>query len=524
MRIDNRILVGKGENEACILPAMANRHGLIAGATGTGKTITLKVMAESFSDLGVPVFLADVKGDLSGCCEPGEMSEKIASRLRGVGIDPDTFPMQRYPVRFWDVYGEGGHPVRTTVSEMGAELLARLLGLSDVQTGVLSIAFRVADDNGWLLIDLKDLRAMVAYITEHANELLHQYGNISKQSAGAIQRALLQLEDAGGNQFFGEPAIELSDWMQTDEDGRGYINVFHCAKLYQSPLLYSTFMLWLLAELFEELPEVGDLEKPKLVFFFDEAHLLFSDAKKPLRDKVEQVVKLIRSKGVGVYFISQQPSDLPDPVLAQLSNRVQHALRAYTPAEQKAIKTAAATFRPNPAFKTEDALTELGTGEALVSFLDAKGRPSIVERCTILPPQSMMGMIDDERRKSEITADTLYGKYDEPVDNESAYEILTGKAQQEAQEKEEAAAREAEEKERERQEKEEAKAKEKAEKEEAKAKAQAEKEALREKAKKKKKTSSSALGKAASSAATSIGREVGKSLYRGLLGTLKKLF
>ena len=512
MRIDNRILVGKGETEAVILPEMANRHGMIAGATGTGKTITLKVMAESFSDLGVPVFLADVKGDLSGCCKAGEMTEKIASRLTNVGIDPETFSMQRYPVRFWDVYGEGGHPVRTTVSEMGAELLSRLLNLSDVQAGVLSIAFRVADDNGWLLIDLKDLRAMVAYITEHASELLHEYGNISKQSAGAIQRALLQLEDAGGNLFFGEPAIDLNDWMQTDEDGRGYINVFHCAKLYQSPLLYSTFMLWLLAELFEQLPEVGDLEKPKLVFFFDEAHLLFSDAKKALRDKVEQVVKLIRSKGVGVYFISQQPSDLPDPVLAQLGNRVQHALRAYTPAEQKAIRTAAATFRVNPKFKTEDVLVELGTGEALVSFLDAKGRPSIVERCTILPPQSMMGIIDDERRKAEILADGLFGKYDETVDNESAYEVLTGKAQAEAKEKEEAAKQEAERKERE-----------KLEKEEAKAKAQKEKEEAKAKAKRKKKTSS-ALGKVASSAATSIGRQVGNSLFRGLLGTLKKLF
>lgn len=508
MRIDNRILVGKGETEAAILPAMANRHGMIAGATGTGKTITLKVMAESFSDLGVPVFLADVKGDLSGCCKPGEMTDKIAERLLNIGIDPNDFPMRRYPVRFWDVYGEGGHPVRTTVSEMGAELLSRLLGLSDVQAGVLSIAFRVADDNGWLLTDLKDLRAMVAYITEHATELLHEYGNISKQSAGAIQRALLQLEDAGGTQFFGEPAIDLFDWMQTDENGRGIINIFHCAKLYQSPLLYSTFMLWLLAELFEQLPEVGDPDKPKLVFFFDEAHLLFSDAKRALRDKIEQMVKLIRSKGVGVYFISQQPSDLPDPVLAQLGNRVQHALRAYTPAEQKAIRTAAATFRPNPAFDTEEAITALGTGEALVSFLDEKGRPSVVERCTILPPQSMMGMIDDERRKSEIMADTLYGKYDEPVDNESAYEILTGKAEQEAKEKADAEEQAAAEREREKQEQEAAKAKEKAEKEQA----------------KKKKKTSSALGKVASSAANSIGREVGKSLYRGLLGTLKKWF
>ena len=515
MRIENRILVGKGEVEAAILPEMANRHGMIAGATGTGKTITLKVMAESFSDLGVPVFLADVKGDLSGCCKPGERSEKIDQRLRNIGIDPETFPMRRYPVRFWDVYGEGGHPVRTTVSDFGADLLSRLLNLTDVQKGVLSIAFRVADDNGWLLLDLKDLRAMVAYITEHAAELLNEYGNISKQSAGAIQRALLELEDAGGNLFFGEPAIDLRDWMQVDENGRGYINIFHCAKLYQSPLLYSTFMLWLLAELFEELPEIGDPEKPKLVFFFDEAHLLFSDAKKALRDKVEQVVKLIRSKGVGVYFISQQPSDLPDPVLAQLGNRVQHALRAYTPAEQKAIRVAAQTFRPNPNFSTEQAITELGTGEALVSFLDAKGRPNIVERCTILPPQSMMGIIDDERRKSEIMADELYGKYDEPVDNESAYEILTEKNRKAAEEKAEAAAKEAEAKEQEKA----AKEKEKADKEAAKAKEKAEKE----KAQKRKKTAN-AIGKVASSAANTIGRQAGRSLYRGVLGILKKLF
>ena len=508
MRIDDRILVGKGEVEAAILPHMANRHGLIAGATGTGKTITLKVMAESFSDLGVPVFLADIKGDLSGCCKPGQLNDKIAERLNGLGIDRDAFPMKRYPVRFWDVFGEGGHPVRTTVSDMGAELLSRLLGLSDVQKGVLSIAFRVADDNGWLLIDLKDLRAMVAYITEHAAELLNEYGNISKQSAGAIQRALLELEDAGGDLFFGEPAIDIRDWMQTDEDGRGFINIFHCAKLFQSPLLYSTFMLWLLGELFEELPEVGDPDKPKLVFFFDEAHLLFSEAKKSLRDKVEQVVKLIRSKGVGVYFISQQPSDLPDPVLAQLGNRVQHALRAYTPAEQRAVKTAAQTFRPNPNFSTEEAITDLGTGEALISFLDEKGRPSIVERCTILPPQSMMGVVDDERRRAEILADGLYGKYDEAVDNESAYEILTEKNRQESEEKAEAAQAELEAKEREKAEKEAAKQKEKADK---------------EKAKSRKKTSS-ALGKVASSAANSIGREVGKSLYRGLLGTLKKWF
>ena len=506
---DNVLLIGKGENEAFILPKMANRHGLICGATGTGKTVTLKVMAESFSDLGVPVFLADIKGDLSGCVKPGTESSAIDKRLSGMNIPKEDFPFKRFPVRFWDVFGKGGHPVRTTVSEMGATLLARLLNLSDVQEGVLSIVFRVADDKGWLLIDLKDLRAMVAYVADHAAEYMNEYGNISKQSAGAIQRALLQLEDAGGTFFFGEPDIQLSDWMRTDEDGRGFINIFHCEKLFQSPLLYSTFMLWLLAELFEELPEVGDPEKPKLVFFFDEAHLLFNDAPKALVDKVEQVVKLIRSKGVGVYFITQQPSDIPNSVLAQLGNRVQHALRAYTPQEQKAIRAAAQSFRTNPNFDTEEAITELGTGEALISFLDEKGRPSIVERATILPPQSMMGMIDEDRRQAEIQADELYGKYENFVDNESAYEIIV--ANKKVAEEEEAKRKE-----------EEAKAKE----EEAKRKQEEKEKKEKEKAAAKKKTSkkSSFLGKTASSTANTIGRELGKSATRGLLGVLKKLF
>ncbi len=493
---DGRILVGKGRTECFILPSMANRHGLIAGATGTGKTITLKVMAESFSDLGVPVFLADVKGDLAGCVKPGDFSA-IEKRVISLGMDAESFPMKRFPVRFWDVFGEGGHPVRTTVSEMGPTLLARLLGLTEVQTGVLAIVFRVADDKGWLLEDLKDLRSMVAYCSEHSGEILNEYGNISKQSAGAVQRALLQLEDAGGDIFFGEPAIELSDWMQRDEDGRGYINVFHCARLYRSPLLYSTFMLWLLAELFEELPEVGDLEKPKLVFFFDEAHLLFNDSTKALRDNIEQVVKLIRSKGVGVYFITQQPSDVPDPVLAQLGNRVQHALRAYTPSEQRAIRAAAQTFRTNPEFDTEEAITSLGTGEAVVSFLDEKGRPNICERVTVLPPQSMMGAIDDERRRAEIEADELNGKYDTTVDNESAYEIINAdRAEQQKKAEEEAKALE------------ERKAREKAEKEKAK------KRAARKK--------NSTLGKVANSTISSIGRELGRSIFRGILSIFKK--
>lgn len=506
---DGKLLIGRGDTDAAILPAMANRHGLIAGATGTGKTITLKVMAESFSDLGVPVFLADVKGDLGGCVKAGTMNSAIEKRLSGMGIDPSEFPLKNYPVRFWDVYGEGGHPVRTTVSEMGSTLLARLLGLTDVQAGVLSIVFRVADDKGWLLIDLKDLRSMVAYVADHASELLNEYGNISRQSAGAIQRALLQLEDAGGTLFFGEPDIKLEDWIQTDTDGRGFINIFHCAKLYQSPLLYSTFMLWLLAELFEELPEAGDLEKPKLVFFFDEAHLLFNGAPKALRDKVEQVVKLIRSKGVGIYFITQQPSDIPDPILAQLGNRVQHALRAYTPAEQKAIRAAAQSFRVNPKFDTEEVLTALGTGEALVSFLDEKGRPTIAERATILPPQSAMGAINDARRKAEIHADDMFGKYEVSVDNESAYEIINAEKQEEAERAEKEARELAEEKEKA------AKAKEKEKADRAKEKEKAKKSSSRKK---------STFSKVADSAMSSVGREIGRQIGRGLFGTIKKLF
>ena len=459
-------------------------------------------MAESFSELGVPVFLADVKGDLAGCAKTGERTEALDKRLEKLGIDPDEFVYHPFPVRFWDVFGKMGHPVRTTVSEMGASLLARLLDLTDVQAGVLAIVFRVADDKGWLLIDLKDLRAMVAYVSEHAPELMNEYGNVSKQSAGAIQRALLQLEDAGGDIFFGEPDIQISDWFQCDERGRGFINILHCEKLYQSPLLYSTFLLWLLAELFEQLPEVGDPEKPKLVFFFDEAHLLFKGAPKALVEKVEQVVKLIRSKGVGVYFITQQPSDIPDAVLAQLGNKVQHALRAYTPNEQKAVRAAAQGFRPNPDFDTREAILDLGTGEALVSFLDEKGRPSVVERAMILPPQSLMGPIDDSRREADIRYDELFGKYEVPVDNESAYEIITADRKAE----EEAAARAEEEKQ--------------AEKERAKAEKEKEKA---EKAKKSKKKSS-AGSKVANSALNAVGREIGRSVGRGILGTLKKWF
>ena len=506
---DGKLLIGAGDAPAYLLPNMANRHGLICGATGTGKTITLKVMAESFSDLGVPVFLADIKGDLSGCAKTGQRSEALDKRLSKLGLDPEGFAYHPFPVRYWDVFGEKGHPVRTTVSEMGAALLARLLELTDVQTGVLSIVFRVADDKGWLLLDLKDLRAMVAYVAEHAQELTTEYGNVSKQSAGAIQRALLQLEDAGGELFFGEPDIQITDWFQCDEKGRGYINILHCEKLYQSPMLYSTFLLWLLAELFEQLPEAGDPEKPKLVFFFDEAHLLFKGAPKALVEKVEQVVKLIRSKGVGVYFITQQPSDVPDAVLAQLGNKVQHALRAYTPNEQKAVRAAADGFRPNPKFDTREAILDLGTGEALVSFLDEKGRPSVVERATILPPQSLMGPIDDKRREAEIRYDELYGKYETAVDNESAYEIIHADKQKEAEAAAQAEAEKLAQKE-----------KEQAEKEAAKAQKEKEKAEKAKQAKRK----NSAASKVANSAMNAVGREIGRSFTRGLLGTLKKWF
>ena len=504
---DGKLLIGKGETETFILPGMANRHGLISGATGTGKTITLKVMAESFSDMGVPVFLADVKGDLGGCVKAGDYAA-VEKRAAALGLSEEDFPMRSWPVRFWDVFGEGGHPVRTTVSDMGSTLLARLLSLTEAQTGVLAIVFRLADDKGWLLTDIKDLRAMVAYAAEHASEILNEYGNVTRQSAGAVQRALLQLEDAGGDIFFGEPEIDIRDWMKTDESGRGYINIFHCAKLFRSPLLYSTFMLWLLAELFEELPEEGDLDKPKLVFFFDEAHLLFNGAPKALRDNIEQVVKLIRSKGVGVYVLTQQPSDVPDPILAQLGNRVQHALRAYTPSELKAVRAAAQTFRANPAFDTEEAIMNLGTGEAVVSFLDEKGRPTVAERVTILPPQSAMGTIDDERRKAEIEADDLYGKYETPVDDESAYEKAKAEKLEEERAKEEA--KEAIE---------EQKAREKEEKERAKEAAKAEKEKAKKKSRRKK---TSSLGKVANSTMTSIGRELGRTIFRGILNILKK--
>jgi len=420
---DNIILLAKnGEEPIFLYPKMANRHGLIAGATGTGKTITLKVLAESFSDMGVPVFLADVKGDLTGMCEPGKNSGSVQERIERFCLE--GFELKNYPTRFWDVYGEQGHPVRVTISELGPTFLSRLLNLTEVQEGVLNIAFKVADDNGLPLLDYKDLRAMLAFVGEHRAEYTTTYGNVSTQSIGAVQRALLAFENEGGTAFFGEPALDIRDFIRTATDGRGYINILNSVKLSQKPLTYSTFLLWMLSELFEKLPEVGDLDKPRFVFFFDEAHMLFSDAPKALLQKIVQVVKLIRSKGVGVYFITQSPADVPDEVLAQLGNKVQHALRAYTPSEMKAVTVAANSFRPNPAFKTADVIMEMGTGEALVSVLDEKGVPTVVERAFILPPQSKIGPAETATVEKIILADEFELKYREAVDSRSAYEII----------------------------------------------------------------------------------------------------
>ena len=420
---DGKIFAGVSDKELYLLPQMANRHGLIAGATGTGKTITMKVLAESFSDLGVPVFFSDVKGDLSGMCEPGADSADMQERIDRFGIR-DTFQYKSYPVRFWDIFGEQGHPVRVTVSGLGPVLLARLLNLTEVQAGVLNIVFKVADDQGLLLLDLKDLRAMLQYVAENREEYTVMYGNIAMASVGAIQRALLAFEQEGGEGVFGEPELEITDWIRTDAFGRGYINILSSTKLIQSPLVYSTFLLWMLTELYEKLPEVGDLDKPRVVFFFDEAHFLFTDTPKALVAKIEQVIKLIRSKGVGVYFVTQNPTDIPDSVLAQLSNRIQHGLRAYTPSEQRSIRAAANAFRENPAFNTEDALAALGTGDALVSFLDEDGIPSIVENAKILPPQSLMGPAPADKVTMAINASEFDLKYRNTVDRESAYEII----------------------------------------------------------------------------------------------------
>ena len=419
---------------------MANRHGLIAGATGTGKTVTLQVMAETFCQAGVPCFMADMKGDLSGISQVGKMSGFIEKRLPEFGIENPEF--QSCPVRFFDVFGEQGHPMRATISQMGPQLLSRLMQLNETQDGVLNIVFRIADERGLLLIDLKDLRSMLDWVSKHAKEYTTKYGNISVQTIGAIQRALLQLESQGADKFFGEPSFDIYDLMQT-EGGKGVMNVLAADKLMLQPKLYSTFLLWLLSELYSTLPEVGDLPLPKLVFFFDEAHMLFTDTSKALLDKIEQVIRLIRSKGVGIYFITQSPTDIPENILGQLGNRVQHALRAYTPKDQKAVKTAADTFRANPAFKTDEAIMNLETGEALVSFLDEKGAPGMVERAKILFPLSQIGAVTEGQRLDIIKQSRIYGKYDTPVDRESAFEVLMTEAEQQmAAEQEEAAAAE----------------------------------------------------------------------------------
>ena len=413
-----------------IVGKMANRHGLIAGATGTGKTVTLQVMAESFCQAGVPCFMADMKGDLSGISQVGKMSGFIEKRLPEFGIENPEF--QSCPVRLFDVYGEQGHPMRATVSQMGPLLLSRLLGLNETQDGVLNIVFRVADERGLKILDLKDLRSMLDYVSQHAKEYTSKYGNVSTASVGAIQRALLQLENQGADRFFGEPSFDIYDLLAVDASGKGIMNVLAADKLMMQPKLYSTFLLWLLSELYSTLPEVGDLPQPKLVFFFDEAHMLFEGTSKALTDKIEQVIRLIRSKGVGIYFVTQSPTDVPESILGQLGNRVQHALRAYTPKDQKAVKTAADTFRANPAFKTDEAIMQLETGEALVSFLDEKGAPRMVERAKILFPLSQIGVITEGQRLDLIKQSRIYGKYDTPVDSESAYEILTREAEAEA--------------------------------------------------------------------------------------------
>lgn len=424
MFTDNKIYMGLADGErVCMAPNMCNRHGLIAGASGTGKTITMKAMAESFSDAGVPVFLCDVKGDVSGLASPGVSSAGMEKRIDKFGIR-DTFTYKQYPVCFWDIYQRNGHPVRATVSDMGPDILTRLLELTPAQEGVLNIVFRIADDKGLILTDLKDLRAVINYVAEHREEYITTYGSVSKQSAGAIIRALLPLESQGGDLFFGEPDLDIFDWIRNDVNGKGMVNILHSVELIQNPKLYASFMLWMMSELFERLPEAGDLEKPKLVFFFDEAHMLFADAPRVLVQKIEQVVKLIRSKGVGIYFVTQSPSDIPDGVLAQLSNRVQHALRAYTPSEQKAVRAAAQSMRPNPKFNTEDVLMELGVGEALTSFLDENGVPGIAQRTSIICPQSLMAPTDEATRRYLMSRDGM-AKYDQSVDNLSAYEELT---------------------------------------------------------------------------------------------------
>ena len=499
----------------------ANRHGLIAGATGTGKTVTLKVLAESFSRIGVPVFLADAKGDVSSLAQAGSSNPKFDERIKSLGIE--SIPFAASPVMFWDLFGEQGHPIRTTVSEIGPLLLAQMLNLNDTQEGVLSAVFRIADDQGLLLIDFKDLKAMLGYVSEHAAEFKAEYGNLSPASLGAIQRNLLALADQGGDQFFGEPSLNILDFIQTDADGRGYINLLAADKLMNTPKLYATFLLWMLSELFEQLPEVGDMDKPKLVFFFDEAHLLFDNASAALQEKIEQVVRLIRSKGVGIYFVTQNPLDLPETVLGQLGNRVQHALRAFTPKDQKAVKTAAATFRANPEFNVEQAITELGVGEALISCLDEQGIPQVVERAWVMPPYSSFSPISPEQRQALISQSIVAGVYEQSVDRDSAYERLQQKVVERQQqaiqvEQEKQLAKEQENLAKQQAKEAEVLAKQQAREEERIAREQ-QKEAERA-AKQREKLIQDTVGTFAKSAARSLGGSTGQKIVRGLLGSL----
>lgn len=511
MFYDNKIWIGDADGEkVCIEPKMANRHGLIAGATGTGKTITLKVLAESFSDEGVPVFLADIKGDLSGMCRPGADSEDMQKRINKFGLDRCGFSYQAYPSVFWDIYGKMGIPARTTISEMGPVLLAKLMDLNDTQADILTVVFKIADDRNLLLIDTKDLKSMLQYVAEHNDEFSMEYGNISKQSVAAILRNVVALEAQGGEDFFAEPALNLSDWFFGGSGGKGPINILDCRQLVHDTTLYSTFLLWLLSELFETLPEVGDMDKPRMVFFFDEAHLLFKDISKALRNKIEQVVKLIRSKGVGVYFITQSPKDIPDEILGQLGNKIQHALRAYTPAEEKATRAVAASFRTNPEFDTYEVLTNLGTGEAIMSVLDEKGVPGIVKKCKVLPPRSLMGPISDEEKQKEIMMNNLYLKYQQGVDRDSAYEFFQRMAKEEDLRKEQDAQAAAAAKEQAAADKEEEKARQEEER-----KRQKEEERAEREAKNRRK-------QVASSAAGTIGRELGNMVGKSIGGSFGK--
>jgi len=470
---NNKILIGKSEDkELSILLNKANRHGLITGASGSGKTITLKVMAESFSDAGVPVFLADVKGDLGGTALIGEENENITSRVKKLGIE--DFEYKSYPVRFWDIFGNYGHPIRTTIDSVGPEILSMMLGLSETQEGVLSIIYKIAEDNNWKLDDIKDLRLLLQYVGDNRNDFITKYGNITTQSIGVIQRCLLTLENQGADKFFGQPELDINDFISLDFNGKGLINILHAVELFQSPDLYASFLLWLLTNLFNKMPEVGDLDKPRMVFFFDEAHLLFNGMPSYRLKQITQVVKLIRSRGIGLYFISQTPTDIPNDVIAQLGNRVQHTLRAYTPAEQRTVKVAADAFRTNPKFNTQEAILALGTGEALVSFQNENGEPEIVEKATILPPQSKMGVIDDITRNKIINTSSIVGKYDETVERDSAYEELNAMIKEKIEQEEEEKQKEIEAKEQEKQAKIAEKEKKEKEREEAKKKREAE--------------------------------------------------